>query len=286
MKKLFVLAAVLVIALLVSVVVNVYFASENASLIKENSVQVSKLEMVSVLSRAQVQVNSELQRISDSLVYACWQLSAIGLEGDAARGVLGALVANSSFIVDAGTVNVNGSLVTVEPLGYRSVAGGYVGEAEYLTDSLNSVVPVMFDVMPLVEGFDGLNMMAPVFGSDGSRLGSVSVVFDPTVLLNASIASIIEGTGYAVTVSKLDSKILYDTDPAQQGKVLFDPIYASYISLLELWHHVASESSGYGTYTFVLSAESGQVANKECYWTTIGVCGVEWRLVLIHALTV
>jgi hypothetical protein len=116
-------------------------------------------------------------------------------------------------------------------------------------------------------------MIAPVFGSDGSRLGLVRVVFDPAVLLNATIAPLIKGTDYAVTMSQLDSKILYDTDPGQQGKVLFDPIYASYTSLLELWHRVASESSGYGTYMFVLSAESGQVAHKECYWTTICVCG-------------
>lgn len=284
MKKLPVLAGVLVVALLVSVVVNVYFGSENALLIKENSVQVSKLEMVSVLSRAQVQVNAELQRISGSLVYACGQLSVVGLEGDEARVVLGALVAKSSFIVDSGTVNVNGSVVAVAPMGHHFVEGVYVGEADYLIDSRNSVLPVMFGVLPLVEGFDGLVMIAPVFGSDGSRLGLVRVVFDPAVLLNATIAPLIKGTDYAVTVSQLDSKILYDTDPGQQGKVLFDPIYASYTSLLELWHRVASESSGYGTYTFVLSAESGQVVHKECYWITIGVCGVEWRLVLIHAL--
>ena len=70
-------------------------------------------------------------------------------------------------------------------------------------------------------------MIAPVFCSDGSRLGLVRVVFDPAMSLNVNIAPLIKGTDYAVTASQLDSKILFDTDPGQQGKVLFDPIYAS-----------------------------------------------------------
>jgi hypothetical protein len=75
--------------------------------------------MVAALSQIQVQVTSELQKIGSSAVYACEQLSTYGLYGDQARQILAALVANSSYIVDAGTVDLSNTMITVAPAAYQ-----------------------------------------------------------------------------------------------------------------------------------------------------------------------
>jgi ABC-type proline/glycine betaine transport system substrate-binding protein len=82
----------------------------------------------------------------------------------------------------------------------------------------------------MADGSDGAIMAASIFDLNKTLLGTVSITFDPAELLNNVIASLLKDTSYAVTVSQLDSKIVYDTDPSQQGKVLFDPISAKYRS--------------------------------------------------------
>ncbi len=81
-----------------------------------------------------------------------------------------------------------------------------------------------------------------------------------------------------------DGLIIYDSDPAQQWKNLFtDEAYANYPSLLALGQHMAAESSGYGTYSYTLNG-TAQTAEKECYWTTVGAYGSQWRLIIVHPI--
>lgn len=286
MNKLTVLACTSIVVLVVSIGFNAYLANQNLTLNNQNDLQETKLEMTSILNQIQVQVNAELHKIGNSVVYACQQLSTLGLNGSESRVVLRELVANSSFIVDAGTANLNNTLVTVEPSTHSNVEGRYIGEQDYMNiNSRNPIRPAMTNVLPLVEGFNGVAVVAPVFNPDGVMIGSVSVIFDPGVLLNATIAPAIRNTGYAFTAIQIDGLTIFDTDPTQQGKILFtDPMFANYTELLALGHDIVDESVGYGTYRYYLNVASGQVAEKECYWTTIDIYGVEWRLAIIHAL--
>ena len=96
------LTTLLAIVLIISVVANVYFLTRNDN--SKNSAQ-TKVEMITTLTKLQVQTYTELERIGNSLVYASQQLSATGLTGYQADAVLSALVANSSFIINAATEN-------------------------------------------------------------------------------------------------------------------------------------------------------------------------------------
>jgi hypothetical protein len=79
--------------------------------------------------------------------------------------------------------------------------------------------------------------------------------------------------------------LLYDPDPVQQGKNLFtDPIYVDYPTVQAFVHQVASEEAGYGTYQYHENTVAGNIVNKEAYWTTTGIYGAQWRLVLLHVL--
>ncbi|MHC1710335.1 MAG: hypothetical protein AB9819_08025 [Methanomassiliicoccales archaeon] len=78
---------------------------------------------------------------------------------------------------------------------------------------------------------------------------------------------------------------VYDTDEAQIGRNLFtDPAYANYTETLEFMHQVLGSSSGYGTYEYYDSLETGNLVAKEVFWTGFGLHGTYWTLMFIHVL--
>ncbi len=278
-------ASLLAIALAVSIGINVYLQNQTTLLNDQKTVADVKLDMVSVLSEAQGSALAQLQQIGDSLTYASTQLSTLGISGDEARSVVAALAANSSFIIDAATQDLNNTMIIVEPSQYHDSEGKNIGEQNYLNTNPNAAIePVMTPVIPLVEGISGVAMAAPVFNSSGVMIGTVSVIFDPASLLNATVGVIVADTPYAVTIMQTNSLTIFDTDASQIGKVLFtDPVFAGFSELLAMGQRVSVESSGYGTYSYTLP-DSSQPVEKECYWTTISIYGAIWRLALIHAV--
>jgi hypothetical protein len=292
MDKLKLFSTGLIVVLIISIGAAVYVASQNTALTdqknvldSENTAQVTKLEMVSLLSQIQVQTEKELQQMGNSLVYASEQLSQTGLSGDQARAVISALAASSSFTIEAATQNLNRTMITVEPAAFYSSEGKTIGPQKWLNTNPNGpITPSMTPVLPLITGHNGVSLAAPIFDPNQTLLGTVSLAFDHVALLNSTVTSAIAGTNYAVTVSQTNSTIIYDTDTSQIGKALTDPAYAAYPELLSFAHRVAEESSGYGTYKFTLNDGSAQVVNKECYWITINAYGGQWRLAIIHAI--
>lgn len=277
MNKSKLLAGLLAIALIASLGVNVYFGSQNLALSNQSGAE-TKLEMNSILSQAQVAVDAEVQRMGDSLVYASQQLSTVGISGDQARAIVSALAANSSFIIDAATQDLNSIMVTVEPSAFRYSEGREVGKQVWLNPNPNGpITPVMTPVIPLVENLSGVAMAAPVFNANKEIIGTVSVIFDPEVLLNATVTPILEGKSYEFITMQTDGQTLYDNDPAKQPtNILTNPAFASQTELLALTHHIADEYSGYGTYN--------TSRGHEAYWTTLTAYGIEWRLTIIHTL--
>lgn len=100
--------AILTTLLLVSIVINAYYASQTLAQSSQSSTE-TQLEMTQLLSKAQVSIEAELKQIGDSLIYASQQLSATGISGDHARAV-----------------------IIVEPSQYQSSEGKNVGEQEWL----------------------------------------------------------------------------------------------------------------------------------------------------------
>ncbi len=286
MGKTELLTSVLVAALIISISVNVYLGSKNLALSNQKNADNTKLEMTSILSQAQVQAEAQLQQIGGSLIYASQQLSTLGIACDQTQAIVSALAENNSFIIDAATQDLNNVMVTVEPSAYNYSVGRNIGEQTWLNPNpYGPITPTMTPIMPLVENLTGVAIGAPVFNTDKIMIGTVSVIFNPQALLNATISALVKDKPYGVTVMQLNGLSLYDTDASQVGKNLFtDPMYASYTELLAFGHRVVDEPSGYGTYTYTLNAASNQVATKECYWTTISAYGQEWRIAINHAL--
>jgi hypothetical protein len=277
------LLSLLSAALIVSLFANLYFATQSLA---SNSADTTRVDMTATLSRAQTSIAAELNRIGESLVYASEQLSSVGIVGDQADLVLSALAANSSYIINAATENMDNIIVAVEPSNWSSIEGKNVGEQTYLNPNpYGPITPVMTPVILLQSGMMGNAIAAPVFNNDKELIGFVSVIFDPLTLIQNSISIAVADKPYEIIGMQTDGLMVYDSDPAQQWKNMFtDPAYADYTSLLELGHKVADAPSGYGTYTFTLNG-STTPAEKECYWTTVSAYGQEWRLVVIHTLS-
>jgi len=244
-----------------------------------------KIDLTATLTQAQTSIDTELDRIGASLIYASKQLGNTGIVGAQANTTLNALVQNSSFIINAATENLDNTIVAAQPANWSYIIGRNVGQQTHLNPNpQGEITPMMTPVVPLQSDMMGNIVAAPIFNGNKELIGYISVIFDPLTLINASVTAAIADKPYELIGMQLDGLMIYDSDPAQQWRNMFtDPAYANFTSLLTLGHKVVDASSGYGTYSFNL-IRSSHVAEKECYWTTVNAFGQEWRLALNHAI--
>ncbi len=101
----------------------------------------------------------------------------------------------------------------------------------------------------------------------------------PQLHFNVSTRSNI--TDYSFWMLTPDGLVAYDRDESQIGKDLFkDLLYQPNPSLLELGKRIIAERSGHGDYSFLVTQANKKVVTKDTYWTTVGLHGREWRLVV------
>lgn len=274
MKKSKIITIALAIILIASIGANIFFA---CFIIAPNPNDQTKLGMVSALSQVQVNIDRELQRIGCSLAYASQQLTQTGLTGAQADAILSALAANSTFILDAGTQNLNGIMVAVQPASYSSAIGIDVGEQKWLnTNPVGAITPMMTPVIPLIEGTTGIAMAAPVFNANKVMIGTVSVIFNPQQLVNAAVAQAPDGAKYEFAAMQTDGLTMFDSEPDYQGtNLITNTTVPGYSLIINSVRQTADNISGYYLYDY-------QGTNWQTYWTTINAYGQNWRLSVHH----
>lgn len=263
---------ILAVVLVASLAANVYLYTQTG-----NSNNAAKVGMVDTLNQIQVQTDAELDRIGQSLIYASEQLGTTGITGTQADAILSALAANSTFIIDSGTQNLDRTMVAVQPAEYNGTIGHDVGEQKWLNTNPNGAIsPMMTPVIPLIEDLDGVAMAAPVFNANKEMIGVVSVIFDPQVLLDASIKAVTTDAQYEFTVMQTNGVMLFDSHTTVHDLNFFDS--TDNAEVLAVGSQIAKDSSGYGTYSI------GDGQQKQSYWTTVSAYGGEWRLIIHHTL--
>jgi hypothetical protein len=275
MTKSKIIVIFLAVLLIASIGANVFFAS---FIIAPNSNDQTKLGMVSALSQVQVNIDMELQRMGCSLVYASQQLTNTGLTGAQADAVLSALAANSTFIIDASTQDLNRVMVAVQPSTYSSSIGVDVGEQKWLnTNPDGAITPMLTPVIPMIEGIRGVAMAAPVFDSNKELIGVVSIIFNPQELVSACVAQTPDSAKYEFAAMQTDGYCLYDSEPEYQGiNLLTNTTLPDYNLIINSVRQTADNISGYYLYDY-----SG--TNWQLYWTTINAFGQNWRLSVHHS---
>jgi hypothetical protein len=257
---------------------NVLASDQNASSVQTSGGLKQDGKIAFFLIQQQADIQGSLNDMDMALASASRQLSAVGLEGANARKVLQNLTNSSHHFAEAVTISPQGKIVAAEPAIYNSSVGTDISQQEATVRLLETRNPHLSQVFPMVEGFNAFVMIYPVFSSTGAFMGGISASIKPADFLGAIISPKLKGTNYSAWLIQKDGLVLYDPDPSQVGKMLFDdPIYQPYPQLLNLGRTMVLERSGIGAYVFLTKAHDKNVT-KEVYWTTVGLQGTEWRL--------
>lgn len=239
-------------------------------------------DAAALLIRLQSEITVALEDLDDRLAYAAFDLGETDLSGDDARAILANLSTADPSIVDCTVSDAGGTIIAAEPAAYRGIEGAEIRGQAHVRHILATKRPIMSEVITVAEDFPATVITAPVFTNESVFVGFASVVFRPENLIAGVAGPAANGTPYQVMVIQTDGRVIYDTDPAQIGKMTFeDPLYADYPELLEVARRVADER--YGTAAYEFTAAAGQAVQKEIAWTTTGLHGVEWRVAVIRA---
>jgi len=239
-------------------------------------------ELPPILSELRKEITTELNKLDHELARLAESISDKDVNAVETRKMLADLCRSYPYEVDCAVVDRNGRMVVVAPEKYAKFEGSDISAQEQVIRLREQKKPVLSNVIRTVEGIDAVDLEQPVFSSRGELTGSVSVLFRPETLLKAVISPVIQGMPVDVWLMQKDGRILYDPDEAEVGRMLFDdPVYKPYPQLLALGTLIARERTGTGSYEF-LGSGLEKPAKKDAYWTTVGLHGTEWRLVVIH----
>jgi polar amino acid transport system substrate-binding protein len=251
----------------------------------------SEADMSSILLHFQADVQGSLTDLDSDVANAAQNLSTTGLEGDAAREVLSKLLETNSNLVEASTFSKEGQIIIAECRECKGSEGADISSQEVVANFLKNKVPILSKQLLLAEGYNGTVLECPVISQQGVFLGGTSAIIEPDKLLdrlasprlhfNDSTQS--NTSDYTFWVMDLDGLLLYDEDSSQIGRnLLEDPLYESFPSLQVLVEQrIMTERSGHGYYSFFQETRGNEAeVTKECYWTTAGLHGTEWRLVI------
>ncbi|WP_128693982.1 hypothetical protein [Methanoculleus taiwanensis] len=255
---------------------------ESVSVVPDNG---TDCDMLRLLDEMQGGIEAALAGLDARVAGTAENLTATGLAGDEARALLAENLAADPLIATAITIDRNGTVAAAVP---ESLAAELVGEnlshQEVVRETFERQAPVMTDRAPLAEGGYAVILQHPVFAADGSLIGATSITFDPYLLLKAEIEPVLNGTPYTAMVAETDGTILYDADPAEITKETFnESLYAEFPEVIAFAREYAQNQSGNATYSFY-DTGFNRVVQKEAFWTTVGLHGTEWRLIIIREM--
>jgi polar amino acid transport system substrate-binding protein len=284
MKPLNILAVVLAMALLVSLSINAAVYSVNTQLSSDNSAASTQVQMETTLAKAQMYMQGAFKKIDAAMVNASVNLAPYGLNGTQARSVLNASLAVDSSMINVLTFDTAGVVIAAEPTSSYALVGKDLSWAPDVQRLLSTRMPQMNDVLRNPLNVSGAVLVAPVFDANGVFLGGVGTLFNASALMGRVVPPLLVGTEFTTWCIQGDGVEVYDTDPTQIGLNITGPDYNDYPTVQAMGWRMINETSGYITYSFATSLHSGVQVTKECYWTSIGMHGVMWRLAIVHRL--
>jgi len=242
-------------------------------------------ELPPILSELEKEITAEFNKMDQDLARLAGRISEKDLKATGARKMLGDFCRSHTYAVDCAVVDRNGRMVLVVPEEYAGFEGSDISSQEQIIRLQESKKPVLSNVIKTVEGIDAVDLEHPVFSSQGELAGSVSLLFRHESLFSYVITPVLKGMPAEAFVMQTDGRILYDADKEEVGRMLFDdPLYKPFPQLLALGTLISREKKGAGSYEFKQEG-SEKLVKKDAHWTTVGLHGTEWRLVVMHVRT-
>ena len=234
------------------------------------------------LNQAQQAVQGALNAIARDLSDAAETLARTDLDSPEARQTLARLCAKHPYAIDCATVDASGRIVVVEPKAYQKAEGADISLQEHIVRLHDIQLPVMSQVFRSVEGYWAIDVEHPIVSPNGDFIGSVSILFQPTVFLSRILEPRMGGDPWSAWVMQINGLVLYDPDPEEVGRNVFtDPLYEQFDQLRTLCKRVAQEPFGTGKYRF-LGTGLDITTTKRCSWKTVSLHGAQWRIVVVR----
>lgn len=242
-------------------------------------------EMQQILSTLQGDINTQLLALDKTAAEAASELSEMGLDGSCACNFepLTTLLYADPSGKTVITIGRDGTVLTGLPATKTKILiGKNLGNQTVVKTLFTTKQALMSNLFPLEQGGHAVVIEYPVFTEEECLTGLVSLAFAPDDIIGRYAVPAVAGTPYTIMAAQTDGRILYDADPEEIGKeTLNASLYEDFPELLDIARRFSGNWSGYGTYTFYDTA-FGRVVQKEAYWTTIGLHGTEWRLIIIR----
>lgn len=244
--------------------------------------QQSQKETPAVLKDVKTAIDSSLKKIDGRLIVAAKKAALGGLKGKKTERALLGLCRSIPGSIDCATVDLRGRMITVMPAEYKNHSGADISGQEQVVRLQKTGIPVFSQVFRSVEGIDAVDIEYPVYLKNKELAGAVSLLLSPEAFLASVIVPALNGLPHEAWLMQKDGRILYDKDPKQIGLMLFeDPLYRPYENLLVAGRKIAEDKKGTGSYEF-LAAGKQEPFRKDIVWDTVGIYGMEWRLVVVH----
>ncbi len=238
-----------------------------------------------VLRKVTEKAQSELQYADKDFADAAREIAHYELTSDSVRNILQGLLTRQSFIVDCCIVDTNGIMIVVEPEEFKSFEGSDISDQAHVKKIHQTHKPIMSNAFIVVEGFQAVVIQYPIFSGVNELIGSLSMLIRPDSMLVDIIKPIIKGVPVNIWGMQKDGIILYDRNEEEIGKNLFtDEMYKPYGNLLALGEEIIANDNGYGSYIF-LSDTMIEPIEKLCFWETVGLYDMQWKLVLTSILS-
>ncbi len=239
-------------------------------------------ELPPILTALGKNVTAELDKMDRDLAGLARRFSEKKLKPEKKKKLLGDLCRSYSYAVDCAFVDAGGRMTLIEPREYAKYEGSDISSQEQVVRLHKTKKPVLSNSFKAVEGFEAVDLQHPVVTSAGTFEGSVSMLVKPDSLFSDVITPVLQGMPVEAFAMQRDGRILFEEDEIEVGRMLFeDPMYKPFPQLLALSSLISREKTGAGSYDFKQRGSEKQV-KKDAYWTTVGLHGTEWRLVVMH----
>jgi len=241
--------------------------------------------MLEILGTLQGDINTQLLTLDRTAAETAAELSencsdtGTACTSDALNTLLNADPSGKTVVTIAGNGTVLSGIPKEET---EMLIGKNLGTQSVVQTLFSTKQALMSDLFSLEQGGYAAVIEYPVFSEDDCLTGLVSLAFAPHEIIGRYAVPAVVGTPYTIMAAQTDGRILYDADPREIGKETFnEPLYEDYPEIMDFARNLADTWSGYGTYSFY-DTGFDRVVQKEAYWTTIGMHGTEWRLLIIR----
>jgi hypothetical protein len=242
-------------------------------------------ELPPILSDLGKEITAGLNKMDADVAGLARSLSGKDLKAAGTKKMLGDLCRSYPYAVDCAIVDRDGKMVLVGPEEYEGFEGSDISTQEQVIRLQKTKKPVLSDAFRAVEGFDAVDLEHPIFSSRGEFRGSVSMLIRPELLFSHILTPVLQGMPVEAFAMQTNGRILFDEDREEVGRMLFeDPMYKPFPQLLALGTLISKEKTGAGSYDFRQKGSEKPV-RKDAHWTTVGLHGTEWRLVVMHVRT-